>query len=64
MAKQATPRRRQQSVPPGQFPVSVRLVRGSEDAMRLDRLAAIYGGRSAALRAGLEALERATEVSR
>ena len=38
-------------------PVSFRVKPGSADAARLDRLAAIYGSRSAALRAGLKALE-------
>lgn len=38
-------------------PVSFRVKPGSEEAARLDRLAAIYGSRSAALRAGLKALE-------
>ena len=43
--------------PTGAHPVSLCLVVGSPDALRLDRLAARYGGRSAALRAGLLALE-------
>jgi hypothetical protein len=43
--------------PTGACPVSLRLSVGSPDALRLDRLAARYGGRSAALRAGLLALE-------
>ena len=43
--------------PTGALPVSLRLSVGSPDALRLDRLAARYGGRSAALRAGLLALE-------
>lgn len=38
-------------------PVSFRVKPGSVEAVRLDRLAAIYGSRSAALRAGLKALE-------
>lgn len=38
-------------------PVSFRVKPGSVEAARLDRLAAIYGSRSAALRAGLKALE-------
>jgi Arc/MetJ-type ribon-helix-helix transcriptional regulator len=46
---------------------SFRFKPGSADAARLDRLAAIYGSRSAALRAGLKALEeqdsKAKEVS-
>lgn len=45
------------TLPTGALPVSLRLVVGSPDALRLDRLAARYGGRSAALRAGLLALE-------
>lgn len=57
---QALDRRRRApagTLPTGALPVSVRLVVGSPDALRLDRLAAHYGGRSAALRAGLLALE-------
>jgi hypothetical protein len=52
------PRRRAPalSAPAGAFPVSLRVV-GADEAARLDRLAARYGGRSAALRAGLLALE-------
>ena len=46
---------------------SFRFKPGSADAARLDRLAAIYGSRSAALRAGIRALEeqdsKAKEVS-
>ena len=54
------PRRRRAltgSAATGACPVSLRLSVGSPDALRLDRLAARYGGRSAALRAGLLALE-------
>lgn len=56
---QALDRRRRPAgtLPTGACPVSLRLVVGSPDALRLDRLAARYGGRSAALRAGLLALE-------
>ncbi len=56
---QALDRRRAPAgaLPTGAHPVSLRLVAGSPDALRLDRLAAAYGGRSAALRAGLLALE-------
>ena len=58
MPPAAVPRRRAPplSAPVGAFPVSLR-VAGPDEAARLDRLAARYGGRSAALRAGLLALE-------
>lgn len=45
------------SPPTGAYPVSFRVFAGSADASRLDRAAAQYGGRSAALRAALLALE-------
>lgn len=57
--------KKKQPAPPKAAPVSVRFARGSEDALRLDRMALIHGSRSAALRAGLEALEalgRAVEL--
>lgn len=43
--------------PTGAYPVSFRVFAGSADALRLDRAAALHGGRSAALRAALLALE-------
>lgn len=46
-----------QSPPTGAYPVSFRVFAGSADALRLDRAAALHGGRSAALRAALLALE-------
>lgn len=41
----------------GFMPISVRMVRGSEDAACLDRMAKVYGTRSDALRAAIHALE-------
>ena len=57
MPPAAVPRRRAPalSAPAGAFPVSVRVA--GVDAARLDRLAVRYGGRSAALLAGLRALD-------
>lgn len=43
--------------PLGWHPVSLRLVTGSPEAELLNRWAPVYGGRSAALRAGLAALD-------
>ena len=43
--------------PLGWHPVSLRLVTGSPEAELLNRWALVYGGRSAALRAGLAALD-------
>ncbi len=43
--------------PLGWHPVSLRLVTGSPEAEMLNRWAPVYGGRSAALRAGLAALD-------
>ena len=48
--------------PTGHYPITLRLKKDDADAARLDRFASIYGSRSAALRAGLEALERAHDV--
>jgi len=43
--------------PLGWHPVSLRVAAGSAEAELLNRWAPVYGGRSAALRAGLAALD-------
>jgi hypothetical protein len=43
--------------PLGWHPVSLRVAAGSPEAELLNRWAPVYGGRSAALRAGLAALD-------
>ena len=43
--------------PLGAHPVSLRVAAGSAEAELLNRWAPVYGGRSAALRAGLAALD-------
>ena len=51
-----SPTRTRTARPLGWHPVSLRVAAGSPEAELLNRWAPVYGGRSAALRAGLAAL--------